>query len=546
MNLFHHEKWTNELLLLTKTLAYTKQTYTTQNAKIGGVGMAFSLSQATGKSYPLPWAPQIRRKYRSVLISRIGALLVRWVAVIGVFTWFCAAWVLALLPSWIMEIVPTAGWALLLFIAVALFLLRISGDSVKTPLIRTLGYGRAGINTVSGRHSKPSESLAHLTSAIACGGASLGIVLGTAVAFVQAAISSGLAYESSLLMPFGAGLAGLVGLLASAAVRMTKKTIAGWRDEMKQEQIASDVLAHGKHVVGKVTKVKFAKSWLDQQPIFNLCVEYEAADETRTIKFHYVDYPKWAPVIGNEFEIWFDPDQPDDPRYILLERKIVGQTFASEIEYLRRPAAGGDGPALGPAEPEWAQPENHNRTTTTVKLAFQLIFAILFATGSAAAIIAWIMVFGASPWWMLPCLLILTAAFSLNVICGVSLLKRSQWLIRTTWAVDTVGWIAYTFMFPTITGVAIKTATLLWDTTSSLPVEQVVVLVFTGFVAVVGGIASVISSTTFHEIIARVFTAGTVPPAEEVHEALRSSDPGALETLEKRYNYIAGALHTRC
>lgn len=507
--------------------------------------MAFPLAQATGKSYPLPWAPQIRRKYRSIVIYRIIALLLRWFAAIGVIAWICTMWVLALLPSWIMQMLPEVKWAIPLMIAVTLFLLKTSDNSVKTPLIHAFGYGRAGANTVSGRHSKPPKSLAHITTAVACSGASLGIITGTGVAFIQTDIFPDLHSQNMLLSLFTAGSALLAGLLAWAGVHTARKSMAGWRKEINQEQITSHLLAHGEHVIGKVTNIIFEDSWLDQQPIFTLCVEYQAAGETCTMTFHYVDYPRWAPVIGNEFEIWFDPKQSNDPKHILLERKIVGQTFASDIEHLRRPASGGDGPDLGPLAPKWAQSEKHNKTRTTVKIVIQLFFAVLFTAGSAVSLIMWTMVFGSKPWWLLLCFLIISGSFSLNAICGISLLNRSQWLIRTTWAVDTVGWTAYMFMFPAVLGIALKSVDLLWERTSSLPVEQVMVLLFTGFIVVFGSLFSVISSTTFHETIARVFTAGTLPPAEEVHEALRSSNPAKLEALEKHYSYITGALHTR-
>lgn len=501
--------------------------------------MAFSLEQARGKSYPLPWAPQIRHKYWSIICIRLIVLFALWVSAAGVCAWSGSSWALGLFPAWLITQMNDNWWAVISLMAAPLFIPLALGSTVKTPLIRTFGYGRASTNTVSGRHSKPPVSLSRTALAVACTGAAGGVVTGTVIAFAQV-ISAG-NYENVRLALLASVTAASAGLLTWAGVRASRKAIAGWQEEVDRERIASYLLAHGTHVIGRVTEARFKKSWLDQQPVFTLNVEYQIADKAKKISFHYVDYPRWAPVVGNEFDIWFDPDHPDDPRRILLERKIVGQNFASDIEHLRRPSSGSDGPEIGPIEPEWAQTESQNKPLATARIAVHLIFAILFAAGATAALIAWAAEFGTKPWWMLPCLLLFVAAFSLDTVCWVSILNRSQWLVRTTWTTGYFGWFGFVLMFPIILGMVWMLATV-WIEASTF---QNKLFMFIGLVAVSGGIFGPISASNMEEAVPRVFGAGTTPPADEVHEALRSSNPAALAALEERYGYITGPLHTR-
>lgn len=309
--------------------------------------MAFSLAQASPEDeiYPLPWAPQIRDANRRTLRFWFGFdVLVRTVLLTAGVMVF-AGLVLGLFDGFSLGAGGTWGMGLML-VGMLLVVAWTLGGFLTTGLVRAVGHGRAGTNTVSGRHSLAAGGLAKLNPGLYCAALAMGFL----IAAIGVLAVPGVA--STLVTIAYACLAALSGYTAA---RYLATALRGWRAEVVAEQIARGVLARGVRTVAVVSAVDFREIWLDQQPAFVVRAVHPCHLGERDVEFTLVDYPRWAPMVGNEFDVWFDPHHLDDRRYTLLERRIVGQRFPTDVEQLRRPASGGDGPGIGPVEPDWVK-----------------------------------------------------------------------------------------------------------------------------------------------------------------------------------------------
>lgn len=505
--------------------------------------VAFSLSQAQVKQkvYPLPWAPQIKRAYRSVVARGLLFGFAQWVLVGGACCWLLAEIVLGSLPDW----VPWVPWLPLGVAAVVvMFVSMEAAGSAKGALIKTFGYGTASGNTVSGRHSKPPRELRNVGYALACTGTAVGAIPGFAVGLLRAVRwGDGAAVWRMVLC--GVLAAAVTILFTWLAARTVSRTWAGWRAENAQQRVAQWVFAHGARAVGVVTAVEFTKQWLDQQPVFVLRVTYPTATGSREVRFHFVDFPRWAPALGNEFDVWYDPERPDDPARTLLQRRIVGQEFPGEVEHLRRPADGGDGPGLGPKEPDWVHADELS-VKQKARLYISTVVSLVIAAMMAVSTVIWFAVFGVGVWWLPLPLLAMTSVTAVIAAWWLALVGRAEWIFHTMIDVEDLSWIGFFLMFLNLGG-AIWTyvdLTLESGPGGTTP-SQTAALLMTGGCVMVAAMVGVARGSEFGERALRVIAAGNTASPDEIHEALRSSDPQALERLRTHHGYVAGVLHSR-
>ncbi|GAA4913186.1 uncharacterized protein DUF3592 [Stackebrandtia albiflava] len=495
--------------------------------------MSFTLAQARvgAKTFPLPWAPRIRARHHAVFRRGVVVSALMWFPLGAGMGWVLTGSALA--PGFALWPVMPWWFAPVMMLTPCVLAAFSSAEHLNPALIKSIGYARAGMNTVSGRHAKPPTPLAGITYGVAGLAFATGWPVGAGIALWQAAdridaVPLALTGVATLLMP------GLIGWTAFTRVR---RFTAGMRDERRRQAIAAHVAAHGVRVAGEVTGVRFTRQWLNQQPVFALTVEYPGPDGTRDVKFHYPDYPRWAPVVGNRFDVWYDPAAPDDPERILLERRIVGQRFQTDVEHLRRPKAGGDGPDLGPVAPDWADDPKPPRSRTFL-LYRGLIVSTVMATLLVITLIRWIAEFGPGYWWEIPVLAVIAALYTVNAVWWIALNGRAQWVTTVTWSTETLAWIGFmlTFAGMGVAGYRIVEAFMDFELDGFLFL-CLGVMVAAGW----SGVMLADGELRFTQIVAE-----TRPtPHDEIHEALRSGDPDAVARLERDYGFRIGAQHTK-
>lgn len=498
--------------------------------------MAFSLAQASDKLYPLPWAPQIRRIYQRILRERACVLLLSWLLATVWATVLLGGWLLGVLPSWATPSVGTSWFALSIGLSPVLFVALAAGDALTAPLVRSIGYARAGAQTVSGRHAKLPPSLAGAVWALGGTGFALGLIVGAAVLTPIAAMRGARPIPSAVL---AATVIALSSLTIRLVLRSGARARAGWRAEVEQQQIAARVLATGQHAVGRVTTVQFTGQWLEQQPVFRVGVAFPFRGAERTVRINLVEYPQWAPVAGNEFDVWHDGSR--DPRALLLERRIVGQEFQSEVTHLRRPESGGDGPSIGPLMPRWAEKAGRPAAVALAAAWLQSMLSAAVTVFTAAMVIAWIAVIGFVVWWAVLAMALVAVLDGIVLRWWVLLLVRSPRLLETTRGIQSATWLSYTAAGLAVTGAALTGA---WNETNATAAEDRV-LILSGLAALASAMLNVMLGFSFDSKLTKIMLSDVSAPVDEVHQALRSSDPAQIDRLRERHGYRVGALHTQ-
>lgn len=334
---------------------------------------------------------------------------------------------------------------------------------------------------------------------------------------------------------------GLSALFGARAVKRLRSASAGWREEQRRLAVAAAVRREGVHAVATVAEAVFLRTWIDGLPVFRISAEFDDGSAIRRASFRYVEFPCWAPTEGDEFDLWFDPEHPDDGERIVLERRLLGMERAGDPESFRRPAQGGDGPLAGPLEPQWAKA---SEPSPSRRLDYG--FGFLVAAGAllcqAIVAAAWF-VADSPPWWVVASLAAGFAATLVGVWLRLRPVVSPRSTIRSTGAElvpVSVGVLA-AVVAPVIAGETV------WAMAVSVP--------FTGmadeagaialFGSIIGGVLVLFNGIAFEAPLAVALASNPAVPPEVVQEALRLGDPTALARLETEYRCTAGPLHLR-
>ncbi|MFI7678286.1 hypothetical protein [Actinophytocola sp. NPDC049390] len=271
--------------------------------------MAFPLDygELYSERVPVPAPPRIARASRRRVFQRVTVAGLLWL-VGGVTAGFVTPFD-GEPPRFVVSVV-----ALCLCVAYAPIVLAGTGKDMA----RALGHGRRGWwGGDVARLAGPPGTVATCLAAV-FGGLGLGLV---------AAVGIRVALGDPTTIALGA-LAVDAPLFVWAFARARR----AWRCPEHAEQ--QRILAHGVHVVARVGSIRPQGQWIDDMAVFLVELDFEYRGEPVVRQLYLPDHPVWAPVEGNEFDLWIDAA---DPGRVVVERRYVGQRFADRPERFRRP-----------------------------------------------------------------------------------------------------------------------------------------------------------------------------------------------------------------
>ncbi|MDK0524175.1 hypothetical protein [Streptomyces sp. ML-6] len=526
--------------------------------------MAFQLAPPTsaaaapgaisGALVPRESAPQLREAYRRAIPFQIA---LTGVTTGGLFFATCLGLfdMLGVTPFALLRDSAggVAGW--LLVVSLVPFAFMPLTDGLTSSVVGVLGWASRGAKTVSGHHSLAPGALRRLPSAVRLVAAGAATVL----AGVLALLFWNPDPEQTLLIVVLT--VPIAGMLLTLGIRPLPAASRAWRAGLAHAELTEHIRATGRHSTAVVTDVEHRGWWLDQQPVFRVRAETREQPVT-TLEFQVAEYPRWAPAPGHVIDVWARTPQTTDsgdtgdtggfdPEHTVVERQIVGQQFDSPGEELRRPASGGDGPAIGPVAPHWADVFNPGAGTPGA-WTVGVVAGLVAVAGAFLAPAAWFTGDPDGPAWL---------PWSLGAAVLVTMWQSAEWLGLRLMPRRAVGRgtttlmpgiLAFLLMF-----VNILSAVFTWGLSDHFldgdrggPVAltclgSVVAGVIPFILAVAGHGALVPTVTSALLAAARRRTGGTdaVPlSAEHVHEAMLSGDPARTSQLERDHGFAVGRL----
>ena len=355
-------------------------------------------------------------------------------------------------------------------------------------------------------------------------------------------------------------LAGLAVLLLVPAIKVFRLAKIMWRQAKVEQRTHRDIVAGGDHSVGTVVAVTNERFIVDNRAMFHVELEYRTGDRLESSRIRFFDYPVWAPAIGNEFDVWTDPERPFVEERILLERRYLGQNFVniadepvpgehvSDEDAATRPEPGPDGTVAGSAAlgmryvPQWMADETHPDGPSTPRAARRTRFLIgippnLIAVLALAGTLLVPSMVDDVPWWTLAALWLYTVLTIINAAVYWQFMMRRRWFIRSgvsfgaTEAAVFAGFFAAAFAMLT-------THTLVFGPLNrEIPWTPAHVLTWA---AVIGALLVFEWAFTSNAWALKHLNAEFPAPPEAIQEALTSHDPDGIDKLERDYGYRAG------
>ncbi|GAA4919451.1 hypothetical protein LX16_4352 [Stackebrandtia albiflava] len=488
--------------------------------------MAFSLAQALPEAgtVPFPWAPQIRRAHLAALRLRLAVSVAAWLVVGGGVGWTTAVLTWARPPEWL-AVVPSGAVVAVLVSVVAVTAIA-TLDGIGPALVVVWGYGRPGAVAASGYCAAPPRALRGLGAVAAGAGLSTGLAAGVATALLT---STGRGVGAALVAAAALLVSGIIGLFVAVSL---PRLVKAWRAERRRAAERDRVYTTGSHVVGRVTAADYQGYRLDAQPVFRMTLEYPVREEIRRVEFLHADHPCWAPLPGNEFDVRYDPASPDDPETTVLERRIVGQSFDPDTAPLRQGRHEGES-FLTTEAPDWALPDTKASPARVRYLLYRACTVnAVAAVLVAGAAVAWTTGHGLTPWWLVPCLLVMSTLYTCHAAWWWGMLRRADRVADRLWSPTATAWLGCGLAGAVVATVLVSVAP---------GAEPGGVVLFTGAAALLAGFGGVTNDSVPEET--RWLTGDTPPPVDEVRQAIRSGDPEALPRLAARHGYRAGPRH---
>lgn len=526
--------------------------------------MAYPMSRAVpgAQTVPLPtspvvWLGYVRKTLRAcVLVALLSALAV---AMLGFFS-----------PVEIRRVFVDVAH----FVPALLFVIGVVGalglgNEIGKDFKHVLGYGDVKRTSEHAGHTVVPRRGQRLTYA--------SVLIGLFLGFVAAAVIRAMMGEwvGFLLL---AGLA--VGLLI-AAIKVTRLARIMWLKAREDHRIHWDIVSGGEHSVGTVVAVTNERFVVDNRAMFHVDLEYRTGGRLETTRIRFFDYPVWSPSMGNEFDVWSDPERPFVQDRILIERRYVGQEFVNLAD---EPVAGehisgdeaaaqadadpakdgfdpvgsisgsGSGSISGSGfgeeisvpgmfqNPQWMLDEADPSGPSTPKAArrTRILIGIPPTLIAVFALIGTLLVpvmVDDVPWWTLAALWLYTVLTLINAAVYWQFMRRSRWFVRSgvsfgaTEAAVFAGFFAAGFTMLTTHNLVMA------PLHREIPWTAAHVLTWA---AVIGALLVFQWAFTSSAWALKHLNAEFPAPPEAIQEALTGHDPAGIDKLEATYGYRAG------
>ncbi|MGN5734353.1 hypothetical protein [Arthrobacter psychrochitiniphilus] len=529
--------------------------------------MAYPMSRAVlgAKTVPVPTSPVVWAGY-VVKTWRACALVVfLWALAVSMLGFFSPVKMSRVFED-VSHFLPA-----LLFVIGVVGAVRI-GHEIGKDVMHVLGYGDIKVVSAhAGRAVVPERG-----RRIAQASVLVGLFLGTVAAAIIRAVSGD---WLEMLLLIGLSLPLLVW-----SVKVLRLARIMWLKAREEHRIHWDIIASGQHTVGTVVAVTNEKFLLDNRAMFHVDVEYLIQGRMETSRIRFFDYTVWAPAIGNEFDVWVDPERPFVQERILLERRYVGQKFAhftdlpvpgvhaSEEDLVARPGTEPDGTVAGaragiaqagaavnlatvsgvaesgssaPALkrlPQWMADETAASGAATPRAARRTRILI----GIPPNLIAVLALIGTLlvppmvqdvPWWTLAALWLYTVLTIINAAIYWQFMLRSRWFIRSGVSFGATEAAVFAGFFAAGFAMLSTHSMVMAPLNREIPWTAAHVLTWA---AVIGALLVFEWAFTSNAWALRHLNAEFPAPPEVIQEALTGHDPDGVDKLEKDYGYRAG------
>ena len=496
--------------------------------------MAYPLSRAMPEAHsvPLPtspvvWAGYARRTYWSCVL-----LALLWAMAITMLGFFFPLGITHLLDD-VVHFVPG-----LLFVAGLVGALAL-GKGIGNDFKYVQGYGTIKRSSESTGRTVVSVRGRRIVYAAVLAG----LVVGC---FVAAVIRVATAHWLGFLVLAALGLA-----LLLPALKVWRLARITWQQTKTEQRINRDIVATGHHSVGTVVSVTNENFAVDNRAMFHVDLEYETGGRLETTRIQFFDYPVWAPALGNEFDVWTDPERPFVEDRIVLERRYVGQDFArfEDVPVSGDHSSNGDDwdAERGVSSdvqllPQWmvdeadphgpSTPKDARRTRILIGIP-PLFIAVAALTGT---LLVPVMVADV-PWWTLAALWFYTVLTVINAAVYWQFMVRSRWFLRSGITFGATETAVFAGFFAAGFAMLTTHSMVMAPLHQEIPWTAAHVLTWA---AVVGALLVFEWAFTSNGWALKHLNAEFPAPPEAIQEALTGHDGLGIDTLETKYGYRAG------
>ncbi len=505
--------------------------------------MAYPMSRAVPGSecVPLPTSPIIWGGYVRKTIRACSLVAFLWAMAVAMLGFFSPLEVARVFED-VAHFVPA-----LLFVIGLVGALNL-GKEIGKDFKHVMGYGVVKRTSEHHGHTVVPPRGRRLVYASMLTGLLAGCVL---AAIIRAAAGDGLGF---LL------LTGVAVLLIVPTIKLLILGKIIWLQARAEQRIHRDIVSSGDHVTGTVVAVTNERFIVDGRAMFHVDLEYPVQDQTQTLRIRFFDYPVWAPAIGNEFDVWTDPERPFVQERILLERRYVGQSFVniddepfpadhiSGDEASAKVEPTSDGTAAGSAAlgmehiPQWMADETHSEGAPTPKSARRTRFLIgvppnLIALLALAGTLLVPSMIDHVPWWTLAALWLYTVLTIINAGVYWQFMLRRRWFIRSGVSFGATEAAVFTGFFAAGFSMLTTHTMVFAPLNREIPWTPAHVLTWA---AVIGALLVFEWAFTSNTWALKHLNAEFPAPPEAIQEALTGHDPEGIDNLERQYGYRAG------
>lgn len=502
--------------------------------------MAYPMSRALPGSamVPLPTSPVVWEGYVLKTLRACIMVALLWAMAVAMLGFFSPLEIGRVFDD-VAHFVPALLFVIGLVGALAL------GSEIGKDFKHVLGYGVLKRRSEFHGHTVVPRRERRLTYAAVLTGWLLGCVVAAVLRSVK---------EDWL------GLLVLIGLavvLVVPTVKMLYLARITWRKAVAERQTNADIVRDGEHSTGTVLAVTNEQFTVENRAMFHVDLEYRTGGRVETARISLVDYPVWAPAIGNEFDVWSDPERPFVRERILLERRYVGQTFMALADApvagsrvsgdaAPRPAPESDGTVTGSTNnnvqrsPQWMADEAHEPSTPKAARRTRLLIGIPPNLIAMLALLGTLLVpamIEGVPWWTLAALWLYTVLTVVNAALYWQFMLRRRWFLRTGVSFGATEAAVFAGFFAAGFAMLSTHSMVFAPLNQEIPWTPAHVL---SWAAVIGALLVFEWSFTSNAWALKHLNAEFPAPPEAIQEALTSHKCDGVDQLERDYGYRAG------
>lgn len=505
--------------------------------------MAYPMSRAMveAQTVPLPTSPVVWSGYVQKTVRACIGVALLWALAVAMLGFFSPLEINKVFED-VAHFVPALLFVIGLVGALAL------GHEIGHAFKHVLGYGNLKSVSEHRAHTvlPPRGKRLSYVSVLS------GLLVGSIAA---AAIRAGAGDWLGFLL-----LAGIAVLLLLPTLKYARLARIVWQQARDDHHHQQDIVAGGEHSIATVVAVTNEQLMVEDKAMFHVDLEYRTSGQLQTTRIRFFDYPVWAPAVGNEFDVWFDPEQPFVQDHIMLERRYVGQDFAqlADEPVSGQHQGGGEaapGSELGPdgtisgsgqaamaTIPQWMADETHSSGPSTPQTARRTRFLICIPPNLIAvlALAGTLLVPGMIedvPWWTLAALWAYTVLTIINAAMYWQFMVRSRWFIRSGVSFGATEAAVFTGFFAA--GFAMVTTRSMVLGPLNGEMEWTAAHVLT-WAAVIGALLVFEWAFTSNAWALKHLNAEFPAPPEAIQEALTGHNPDGIDQLERDYGYRAG------